>query len=386
MPTDFVDPSLLLLPHTHTAKCWCRLLFMFVLQLELSSCTNLADVPNVKSETGKKTLSESTVSNTELGEFFLALTEFRGEHSASSFQPNFLCAKANSPSFWQNSPSLPQNSLSSLFRNSTLETVFHPFPIKPPSAGTWIICWKIQTQSQRERPTLRKTRCIHILREIALRVRQVTNVFGYCELQCQECGEVLVTNVMTIFPGENLQESFATEKSTTDLTLKNFKFHRRVLLGPLLHNICPNISTPQGLTGSWDKLDLNALCTTTSDQSYFWLFSHQATPKWGSTMTIVFPDPEVLQSGFGMIFFGLVNFKKLPVNFSENFSSDFFSTFWALFLQGFRPPPKTFTPRIVSIPLQLHIFEPIFFTPISAYGISTVYSTSSQSWSTFQHF
>ena len=36
----------------------------------------------------------------------------------------YLCARANSPSFWQNSPSLPQNSVSSLFRNSTLETVF----------------------------------------------------------------------------------------------------------------------------------------------------------------------------------------------------------------------------------------------------------------------
>ena len=41
--------------------------------------------------------------------------------------PLGLClfnAKANSPRFWQNSPSLPQNSVNSLFRNSTLETVF----------------------------------------------------------------------------------------------------------------------------------------------------------------------------------------------------------------------------------------------------------------------
>ena len=35
----------------------------------------------------------------------------------------------------QNSPSLPQNSLRSLFRNSTLETVFWPFPSKG-KAGT----------------------------------------------------------------------------------------------------------------------------------------------------------------------------------------------------------------------------------------------------------
>ena len=40
----------------------------------------------------------------------------------------YWCAKANSPSFSQNPPSLPQNSVSSFFRNSTLETVFRPFP------------------------------------------------------------------------------------------------------------------------------------------------------------------------------------------------------------------------------------------------------------------
>ena len=61
---------------------------------------------------------------------FFWLTELRGANSVSSSQPIiFLCAKADSPSFSQNSPSLPQNSVSSLFRNSTLETVFRPFPI-----------------------------------------------------------------------------------------------------------------------------------------------------------------------------------------------------------------------------------------------------------------
>ena len=39
-----------------------------------------------------------------------------------------LTAKANSPSFSQNSPRLPQNSLSSLFQTSNLETAFHPSP------------------------------------------------------------------------------------------------------------------------------------------------------------------------------------------------------------------------------------------------------------------
>ena len=59
---------------------------------------------------------------------FLVLTEFWGANSVSSFSAYYLCARANSPSFSQNSPSLPQNSVSSFFRNSTLETVFRPFP------------------------------------------------------------------------------------------------------------------------------------------------------------------------------------------------------------------------------------------------------------------
>ena len=41
---------------------------------------------------GLNTVSESTVSNTELSEFFLALPEFRGDNSVSSSQP-FLCEK-----------------------------------------------------------------------------------------------------------------------------------------------------------------------------------------------------------------------------------------------------------------------------------------------------
>ena len=52
------------------------------------------------------------VSGGEVSEFLSALS---------------LCAKANSPS--SATPSLPLNSVSSLFRNSTLETVFRPFPI-----------------------------------------------------------------------------------------------------------------------------------------------------------------------------------------------------------------------------------------------------------------
>ena len=52
---------------------------------------------------GPKTVSESTVSNTELREFFGELSEFLSAH--------YLCVNANSPSSSQNSPSLPQNSV-----------------------------------------------------------------------------------------------------------------------------------------------------------------------------------------------------------------------------------------------------------------------------------
>ena len=78
---------------------------------------------------GPNTVSKSTVSNTDL-------SEFSGPHRAprthfSEFlSACYLCAKANSPSFSQNSQSLPQNSVSSLFLNSTLKTVFARFLVK----------------------------------------------------------------------------------------------------------------------------------------------------------------------------------------------------------------------------------------------------------------
>ena len=59
---------------------------------------------------------------------FLALTEFQGDNSASCVQP-IICVSIRTHQFFsQNSPSSLQNSVSSLFRNSTLGTVFHPFP------------------------------------------------------------------------------------------------------------------------------------------------------------------------------------------------------------------------------------------------------------------
>ena len=76
---------------------------------------------------GPNTVSESKVSNTELSEFFSPSPSSGGELS-EFLSAYYLCAKANSLSFSQNSPSLPQNSVSSLLRNSALETVFRPFP------------------------------------------------------------------------------------------------------------------------------------------------------------------------------------------------------------------------------------------------------------------
>ena len=62
---------------------------------------------------------------------FSGLTEFRGGTSVflSAYD---LCAEANSPSFFveltEFAPKTQWGSVSSLLRNSTLETVFRPFP------------------------------------------------------------------------------------------------------------------------------------------------------------------------------------------------------------------------------------------------------------------
>ena len=77
---------------------------------------------------GLNTVSGSTVSNTELSEFFRS-HRVAGRELSEFLSAYYLCEKANSPSLSQNSPSLPQNSVSSVFRNSTLETVFRPFPM-----------------------------------------------------------------------------------------------------------------------------------------------------------------------------------------------------------------------------------------------------------------
>ena len=56
---------------------------------------------------------------------YSALTQFRGEASASSSQ----CKTKLTEFLLQSSPSLPRNSVSCPFRNSTLETVLRTFPI-----------------------------------------------------------------------------------------------------------------------------------------------------------------------------------------------------------------------------------------------------------------
>ena len=48
---------------------------------------------------GPNTVSESTVSSTELSEFLLAFTEFWGESHSEFLSEYHLCAKANSQSF-----------------------------------------------------------------------------------------------------------------------------------------------------------------------------------------------------------------------------------------------------------------------------------------------
>ena len=59
---------------------------------------------------GPNTVSESTVSDTELSGFFGPHRD-PGREVSEFLSAYYLCAKANSPSFSQNSPSLPQNSV-----------------------------------------------------------------------------------------------------------------------------------------------------------------------------------------------------------------------------------------------------------------------------------
>ena len=59
---------------------------------------------------GPNTVSESTVSNRELSEFFCP-HRVSGRELSEFLSAYYLCAKANSPSFSQNSPSLAKHSV-----------------------------------------------------------------------------------------------------------------------------------------------------------------------------------------------------------------------------------------------------------------------------------
>ena len=79
-------------------------------------------------------VSGSTVSNTELSEFFGAHW-VPGSELSEFLSAYYLCAKANSPSVLQKSPSLPQNSVRlsefsspKQYSRNSIETVFRPFP------------------------------------------------------------------------------------------------------------------------------------------------------------------------------------------------------------------------------------------------------------------
>ena len=79
---------------------------------------------------GPNTVSESTASNTELSEFFGAHW-VPGSELSKFLSAYYLCVKANSPSFAELTEFCRKTqwgSVSSLLRNSTLETVFRPFP------------------------------------------------------------------------------------------------------------------------------------------------------------------------------------------------------------------------------------------------------------------
>ena len=76
---------------------------------------------------GPNTVSESTVQTPNSVSFFCPLQVPGGRTQWVPFSLSCVC-QSELTEFFQNSPSLAQNSVSSLFRNSTLETVFCPFP------------------------------------------------------------------------------------------------------------------------------------------------------------------------------------------------------------------------------------------------------------------
>ena len=101
------------------------LLSSVVLLFPVSRTKPIFSRPN-KDGDGPNTVSESTVSNTKLTEFF-GSHQVPGRELSELLSAYYLPAKANSPSFSQNSASFGAEL--SEFRTSTLETVFCLFLI-----------------------------------------------------------------------------------------------------------------------------------------------------------------------------------------------------------------------------------------------------------------
>ena len=122
---------------------------------------------------GPKTVSESTVSNTELWVFWPSVL------GRELSEPVIRVPKRNSwsPSSSKNSPSLWQNSVSSLFQNSTLETVFCPFPWKPTLLRTWLF-WLVRLCGSvpRRPPSGRGSFCMHMCQMLC----QATIIHSNC--------------------------------------------------------------------------------------------------------------------------------------------------------------------------------------------------------------
>ena len=105
----------------HSCVAWTK-----ITQFKCRCCVHVF-IKTIKFGDGPNTVLESTVSNTKLSEFFLPSPSVPGRELREFLSVFDLCAKANLPSLGQNSPSLLQNSVSSLFRKSALETVFPRF-------------------------------------------------------------------------------------------------------------------------------------------------------------------------------------------------------------------------------------------------------------------
>ena len=95
---------------------------------------------------GPNTVSKSTVSNTELSEFFCP-HRVLGRDLSEFLSAYYLCDKANSPSFSKNSPSLPPNSVRlsefSSPKQCSRNSIPLPFPILIIRRSVQIL-WSVQ--------------------------------------------------------------------------------------------------------------------------------------------------------------------------------------------------------------------------------------------------